>query len=545
MMTQSGSLYKLVLGLLATALAVQAQSEIEECKAWVSTLNTTTAGSSGNKTEVTQYFDNCDDFEAHEMQKNPSVVQHNAMEVNLGSRRTSPPVPMDFLGFAFEYNGLDSLVPNGKPNKAVINMFKNLQEHGHTMVMLIGGNSAMHARLAKSKLPVLPESNLVMSDSDFKDLERLAKQTGAELTLGLPMLVQNTSYAVEFAVDGILKNINTKYLRSLEFGNEPDHWQMLKKCYRKDPNFGFSSFMSEYNELSDDLTAAWPKNKDPVPYQGPAIAGCNTFPVGQLPCWQSDLPKFAAATGPRTEYVSYHRYGNSGCSKMSNLRTLMNDPIPGDQTKSYDWLDRVITEMEPGTKVLWSEGNAFSCGGNKCLSHTYAVTLWALDNMFEVALRGADGAYIHAVPNHIYTPFTPIGASKVEVLPVYYATLAFSDLFDSPDSKVFLPLTSFDSPLIKVWGIEQGNTTKYCFIHKDPDQTSPLEVSINAPNVKKAELTWLRADSPFSTEINYIGQSVGSNGKLQGGKHVTTFFSIDGKFIFEVNPMSITFIKFL
>lgn len=93
-------------------------------------------------------------------------------------------------------------------------------------------------------------------------------------------------YAVDFVTQGFLKYVDTNNIKAIEFGNEPDHWQLVKKCFRSDPDYQFSSFMDEYLKLEKDLTKAWPAKKALVPFQGPAIAGCNTFAKGTIPCWQ-------------------------------------------------------------------------------------------------------------------------------------------------------------------------------------------------------------------------------------------------------------------
>lgn len=59
---------------------------------------------------------------------------------------------------------------------------------------------------------------------------------------------------------------------------------------------------------------------------GPAIAGCNTF--SEKECWQGYLSDYAQRTGDQYKYISYHRYGNSGCASATNFETLLGDPDP-------------------------------------------------------------------------------------------------------------------------------------------------------------------------------------------------------------------------
>lgn len=142
---------------------------------------------------------------------------------------------------------------------------------------------------------------------------------------------------------------------------------------------------------------------------GPAIAGCNTF-AGKV-CWQDDLDNFAKVckslakrdcgivlntrdtymclqvTTSNTRYISFHRYGNSGCSKYTNARTLLSDPDwnSGD----FEFIARLAPSIEAeGKQLVWSEGNALSCGGKDGVSNSFAASLWILDNLFESAIRG-------------------------------------------------------------------------------------------------------------------------------------------------------------
>lgn len=71
--------------------------------------------------------------------------------------------------------------------------------------------------------------------------------------------------------------------------------------------------------------------------------GCNNF--ADKVCWIDNLNDFAQQT--TAQYVSWHRYGNSGCSKKTTLRTLLADPVPNDPAKGYDWVDRLARDLPP------------------------------------------------------------------------------------------------------------------------------------------------------------------------------------------------------
>lgn len=153
-------------------------------------------------------------------------------------------------------------------------------------------------------------------------------------------------------------------------------------------------------------------------------------------------------TTPDTRYVSFHRYGNSGCSKYTNARTLLSDPDwnSGD----FEFIARLAPLIEAeGKQLVWSEGNALSCGGKDGVSNSFAASLWILDNLFESAIRGVKlvcssialhaarprthppthicvhQMNVHSDPSHNYSPFLVSKSGLVTVLPVFYGMLAF------------------------------------------------------------------------------------------------------------------------
>ena len=52
-------------------------------------------------------------------------------------------------------------------------------------------------------------------------------------------------------------------------------------------------------------------------------------------------------------------------------------------------MDTLVPQLQKmGKKLVWGEGNALSCGGKEEVSDSFAAALWALDNLFETAVRG-------------------------------------------------------------------------------------------------------------------------------------------------------------
>lgn len=355
----------------------------------------------------------CDDMRKEQLEIVESVVQVSEAKMSLTPKegtKPSKPITKNPIGFAMEYGYLGRIAQS-PPDPHVINLMANLNTKGSGPALLIGGNSAMLARMNDSAFPATTARAANVTHEQLRALNSFSTAVHAPLTLGVSTLLKDTSAAIDFISRGVLQNINPANIERLELGNEPDHWQIEKKCFRKG-NFTFDDFLAEYKEYEAAIIPYISATN--IKLQGPAIAGCNSFPVGLLPCWQMDLPRFAAETSQYTDSLSWHRYGNSGCSTKSGLRSLMADPPNDDSIKGLSWLDAVHDQIEALNKTqTCTESGAFSCGGIECLSGTFASTLWGLDQILEILSRNSERVMFHSVPDHIYAPYhvyTPAGA---------------------------------------------------------------------------------------------------------------------------------------
>jgi hypothetical protein len=70
------------------------------------------------------------------------------------------------------------------------------------------------------------------------------------------------------------------------------------------------------------------------------------------------------------------------------------------------FIARISPEINAlGKELIWSEGNALSCGGKPGVSNSFAASLWVLDNLFESAVRGVKGMNVHTDPNKVHLLF--------------------------------------------------------------------------------------------------------------------------------------------
>eukprot|EP00124_Ichthyophonus_hoferi_P000613 Ihof_evm6s24 gene=Ihof_evmTU6s24 len=534
----------LAFGLFLSIEGRSTESVVAQCKAVVSQLKSTTQAQKGNLTAITDSLGDCVEFKKAQLKLNPDIEQFQDISIDLtvGPRDGTSFVPVqpNQAGFAYEWGQLRRFTGESI-NKAMIRLYDHLAVDGSAPVTVIGGNSGMLLRYSSSTLPKNVDTQYEVSDDELESINMFSEKTGSKITLGLPMLSTDPRYASEFVTEGILNNIDPKNIHSFEIGNEPDHWRLAKKCFRIKSDFNYTDYLEEFVATEELILKNWPKNINKIPFQGPAIAGCNTF--ASKKCWVQYLGDFAAKTSDNTKYISWHRYGNSGCSKKTTIRTLLNDPIADDERKGYGWLSDLNEDLPNGKELIWSEGNAFSCGGNKCMSKTYAATLWGLDTLMEVTSRGVTRSHIHADSGHCYAPFNINDDDTVDVFPVYYALLQFSELVRGDKPVLYSPPVSPNHATIKVWSVEEENgNQKVLVIHKDPDQASPLKVTIKAGMgyTASAKLTrLLPRGNIFSEKVSIAGQSFNEYGELTRKKKEEEVIAVDGTYTFSVPPTTV------
>lgn len=483
-----------------------------------------------------------------------SINEFEAVVPTSSERKKSPAVPRDFVGFAMEWsNAAWFFRKPGTPrnalkiNQNVVRALKNLRY----LNVGVNGNSGMLVYLSTTKLSLNELDKwtgarklLEIFPDDFRMLDKVGDETGASFIVGAPLLHPTDSrYLVEFMVDGILKYIKHNHIYAIEAGNEPDHWALDKKGFRTPP-FTYEQYMAEMKRHSEAVAKAWPKS---VPYQlgaGPAFAGCNTFK--EKVCWQPKLLDFAQRSSKLFKYVTYHRYGNSGCSSSTNHETLLGDPDPN--TGDFKWVEDLVPKLNAmGRKLVWGEGNALSCGGKEEVSDSFAATLWMLDNLFETAVRGVYKANVHTDPTHDYSPFQVDQKNgNVKVMPVFYGMLAFTRIFDSGSSSIFRLRSAVQSRYIKVWGVETASKHFHVVVlHKDLKAKGALKLRIKIDNANEydttATLTRLTAPSYTSkTGIKIAGQTFdgSKDGTLNGKRVVETVTMKGGYFVITVQPIS-------
>jgi len=452
----------------------------------------------------------------------------------------------DFVGMALEWESASAMFKKPGTSTDVNPAVKKLLSYLRRVNVNVNGNTGMLTYLPWSTLPRLDRAIYPVTQNDFGMLNNMMATGLVDLVVGAPMLSTDPRYSAEFIIEGILKYLDLDHLIAIEIGNEPDHWAIptiAKKLFRDVP-FTYPEYLAEYNAVTELTESEWPAGVRKVDFQGMAIAGCNTFKGANAVCWQDDLKSFVDDTDSQTHYVSFHRYGNSGCSKYTDASTLLGDPDwnSGD----FDFLDNTGPyALSKGKALIWGEGNALSCGGKEGVSNSFAATLWMLDNLFEAAIRSVEKFNVHADPQEAYSPYIVSSSGRVTVQPVFYGMLQFRNLCETDDCTVAALKTDSKSRWIKAWGVHDKGTGAYhtVVIHKDLQTGTPLTTSVTAPNGASgaATLTRLTAPSYKSTNgIKIAGQSFdgSGDGSIKGSYQSESVSCEGGACTITVDPVS-------
>eukprot|EP00122_Pirum_gemmata_P001122 Pgem_evm1s1003 len=480
-------------------------------------------------------------------------------------------IPKNFQGLAIEWNRMKEnfAFDDFSINSKVVNIMSHFKQGR----IAINGNSGSYAFLKESTLPYLPQyensRKVEVTPEYFYLMNEIARKTNMKVIVGAPMLSENPDYTVEFIRDGILKYVEQRYLLSIEIGNEPDHFAIEKKKIRSKP-YTYEDYFYEYKQILDALYTSNDVNNNELRVTGPAFAGCNTWPQARQKghCWIDDFFTFAKNTPSYVHSIGYHRYGQSGCSSKTNVETLMRDPDPAEG--HYKWLDDLVPQLKSINKELvWSEGNAFSCGGKDGQSNTYGVAIWAFDQLFENAVRGVQGGLIHSSYNKDYASFKVDKQNgDVSVQPLFYAQWLFAQILsnvkvrdddDNDDIIAFRPdlnrqTSNYYSEelYIKSYALQNVDTGKInvVFFLKDPNYagtSNNIDYSLSFVNneyYKPASITRMQAsgNSLYETKnININGQTFRNTkrGLPQGQRAEETVYPSNGVYNVQLKPLEV------
>ncbi|KAJ3149341.1 hypothetical protein HDU86_006976 [Geranomyces michiganensis] len=408
----------------------------------------------------------------------PPPGQPHAVELIPLDGRISPVLSGSFVGLSLEWTHVDDAIGMGVGASStgnlgtapiVAGLMATLRNSsgGWPVHVRIGGNSATKLWWQGSQLPRLAQSLWAVVPAELQILQQFCITTLSKLTLNVPMLSPDPAYAIEFLTQGVLVNIAASNIFAIEIGNEPDHYE---KNDRRPPGYTFDMFNAEYTKAHAAIVAAIGPS---FQYQGPAYA---------YPWTESELVPFLQSQNA-TKYISFHKYGQQGCSTATNPNavtplTLMMDPAPDE----YAWL-QPMGDVAAGRNqtLVWGEGGSSSCNGTMGVSDTYVSALWTIDMLLEMAYRGVQYSSISGAGQTNYAPYAIDDAlGRITVRPTFYGMIMTSRILRGDGSRIFR------APIDSGWA-QVGNATKTWGVFH-ADGTASLVVIVKTPGAFSVKL---------------------------------------------------------
>jgi hypothetical protein len=250
----------------------------------------------------------------------------------------------------------------------------------------VGGNSATYMWYQPSKLKALPQLTYTVSDLEFRVLNQVAQKYNVKFILNIGMSTPTPTYAREI-LQAWKTHINPQYIRAIEVGNEPDH---LYKRGLRSTAYSAADFFKEYDAYVAAIREVFPTTD----LMGPSYA------YGWRDQFQIPFIQQKAAS---TRYFSFHRYQLRGCSKFNTLDMLLDSPRDMNGENEYEWVEKLTDAVKAqGANKLnvWGEGGSASCGGNDGISNVFGSGLWALDILYDMAIRGVELSMFSGLPNN-------------------------------------------------------------------------------------------------------------------------------------------------
>ena len=378
----------------------------------------------------------------------------------------------NFIGFSIEWDIAMSWTGyQNAPRRSLTNLMKQLMltpgQEGP--VFRIGGNSADYSWFNDKAEPFpFPDIYYNITDADLISLHSV-REFGGKLTLGLNFKWNNVSWAQRHlaAIDRII-GWTDGTIHAIELGNECEVYPRFHGNY--------SLFAQSYAEYSTDLRQTTPNLPQTI-YQGAAFC-CDS--------WLKDLPDYTSMFLEQLVSISVHHYPYCDCGNGGvTLEMMLTDASAEKEAKHLSTVaDNVIARVNAyGLPFLIGEGNSVCCSGKRNVSDTYGITLWAIDELFNIASVNISNWAFHSHDRNIshYQPI--IWQSNTDdtptVNPLYYALRFFAEATSQYARIVTVNLKTTNN-FTKIWcTIDQENTIKCAILHKDLLANPYIPATIN------------------------------------------------------------------
>ena len=387
-------------------------------------------------------------------------------------------------------------------NTAVINLFNML---GSGVVRIGGGT---------------------VDDYNWAGIEKCPPITGAEVDSLAGFMRQvpqwKVIYGINFASNTQVNASNEavyvhaalgSQLLGFEIGNEPDEYYLNGK---RDSSF-------TYDTGSDSYIPQWDPLKLGVHPSGPLVGPATaSFTEGHWE-WTTN---FAFDEASIISMATRHYYGGSPSGGYGDPATMIwlitnNPALPGNISREVSAVNGDGHLVATGG-LRFDESGSIVNGGQWGVSDAFGSAQWALDYMFILALKGAQGVNFHGGGKSAYCPiFDNNNSAVTRIGPEYYAMALFSMI---PAGNVVSATVSPSQPFYTADGVKltRGGTA-VLLNNKDTAKTMNTTVNLGS-SITSAQKIMLTGTSWYQTNGYTLGGAIiTTNGTWAGsGSTITT-----------------------
>ena len=363
------------------------------------------------------------------------------------------------------------------------------RESGSPVHLRIGGNSSDQSWWNPDGEPRPRTVLFDITPRTLDDLAWIVQRSGARVTLGVNLALNDPARAVAFA-RAAQRRLPRGSLAALEIGNEPDLYaserefdvgRLRLRRLRKRDTYGPAEYERELRGYVDALSSGL----DPAP---PLIVG--GFADGEL---IPALSRLVGREAGRVGGLSTHLYALRRCEDPTPPAELIERL--GDPETTRAMVDRAGPMLELGRRhglpVRITELNSAVCGGVPGVSDTFAATLWLADALFELTRAGAAGSDVHGFPGAFYTPVDVRGRRAVP-RPPYSGMLLYHRA--APRGSRLLPVQLDDAPeSVRAWATLDRRGRARVLLTSTEELGDPVRVVVPASAGRCAAVERLRA----------------------------------------------------
>ena len=412
-----------------------------------------------------------------------AVAGDDSISVSVQLTSISPRVAPNLVSFSIEvYDFMRWTAAYPAPTRpAWVNLMRQLMHTPHQPGprYRIGGNSGDLCVWKQQPLPKLPSGERLIysvNETDLLSWQQAMQQIDAQMVLDLNFRRgENASWAVEYA-QAIDRVIGWSRVVALEIGNEVD---LYHSNGIRPSNYSYDQYKAEYLLYTAAVQQAVPRLPARV-FQGLVTIGFQWL--------QQHLDDFIAAAGPSMFSLSQHSYPVPSCEGQTvTVEQVLQDQFaasPADLLSSQRTLERL---RAAGIEFVVGEGSEAVCNGAGPMAlNTFATALWALDELFHVAVIGVRHWHFHSWGNETQTFSVLVygndrAPQRFLVQPIYYGLRLFS-MATAHHARVLNASVAVSNPHLHAYAtLGLTDVLSVLLLHKDLNATVNASVSIVVP----------------------------------------------------------------